>query len=319
MQQESIMSPFERLKLEVCRHAEESAALGRVGESCIDKLSEKNSRVIEQANELKGLMCKTTDEGVIVHQAYPGPHMYGNILWDSGRALAKFFAWGGARQVDPCTLCHKWVGKSILELGAGTGVVGLTLGQFGATVNLTDREPIVLELLKRNIAANALGAQVSSHRLDWGDSSTYLLHQSFDLVIAADVLYEGPQGQLLADVIEAHVPIESRTQVYLSYTYRPQAPFHFLATMLKMGFVVERLEDCKGWAVGSAFGQPAVVYDGTRFVELSDVIVLNAMKAESEAAGFHHIQIFRFFRPSAALCAYPPADQHHTADHVQMP
>mmetsp|Transcript_51416 Transcript_51416/g.88498 ORF Transcript_51416/g.88498 Transcript_51416/m.88498 type:complete len:106 (-) Transcript_51416:640-957(-) len=50
----------------------------------------------------------------------------------------------------------------VLELGAGTGIVGLALARMGAAVTLTDRAPLA-PLLRRNAARNfpAAGARAA--------------------------------------------------------------------------------------------------------------------------------------------------------------
>lgn len=47
-------------------------------------------------------------------------------------------------------------GKKCIELGAGVGLVGLSLASFGAEVTLTDK-PALLSLLRGNVARNWLG------------------------------------------------------------------------------------------------------------------------------------------------------------------
>lgn len=66
-------------------------------------------------------------------------------------------------------------GKSVLELGSGTGIIGLSLAQMGARrVVLTDLEQ-QLPLLRSNIAFNEddhAGCLVSAAALPWGERPT---------------------------------------------------------------------------------------------------------------------------------------------------
>lgn len=99
----------------------------------------------------------------------------------------------------------------ILELGAGTGLVSLTVGKVLQQLNhqgsrhveiiATDYYPSVLENLRGNIEHNlALTGDLSTisitvHALDWSkfDSSEILdgpFEQPFDLVLGADIVYE---------------------------------------------------------------------------------------------------------------------------------
>jgi predicted nicotinamide N-methyase len=92
----------------------------------------------------------------------------------------------------------------VLELGAGTGLVGLTLAvlaklmDVSVTVVCTDYYPSVLENLAANIDANfsAENRSISSHFLDWSsflentDPPPPPLDQPFDLILGADIIYE---------------------------------------------------------------------------------------------------------------------------------
>eukprot|EP00929_Paragymnodinium_shiwhaense_P034546 TRINITY_DN18784_c0_g1_i3.p1 TRINITY_DN18784_c0_g1~~TRINITY_DN18784_c0_g1_i3.p1 ORF type:complete len:241 (+),score=16.82 TRINITY_DN18784_c0_g1_i3:354-1076(+) len=87
----------------------------------------------------------------------------------------------------------------ILELGAGVGLPGLWAAGQGAQVVLSDRQPSVLELLRRNVGLNASLAQpprVSVRELSWGEEVAWLV-SAFDIVIACDVLYEEGAAELL--------------------------------------------------------------------------------------------------------------------------
>lgn len=80
-------------------------------------------------------------------------------------------------------------GKSVLELGSGTGFIGLSLAQLGASrVVLTDL-PQQLPLLRSNIALNEETSNiVSASALPWGEGPAGALGH-FDLIIGCEVTY----------------------------------------------------------------------------------------------------------------------------------
>ena len=81
------------------------------------------------------------------------------------------------------------------QLGAGTGVGGLTAAAFGANVLLSDKAEL-LPLLGVNIEANGLSNNARAVELLWGFEAHYerVLGESegtppFDLIIGSDLLY----------------------------------------------------------------------------------------------------------------------------------
>ncbi len=80
-------------------------------------------------------------------------------------------------------------GKRCIELGAGVGVVGIALRKAGASVMVTDYATEALDFIKLNALQNgiALDERFEVMQLDWRDIR---LAEQFDLVCAADVLYE---------------------------------------------------------------------------------------------------------------------------------
>jgi predicted nicotinamide N-methyase len=101
---------------------------------------------------------------------------YWSVLWRSGMTLARELA--NARLA----------GLRVVELGCGLGVPSLVAARAGADVLASDECPEALELVERNAREN--GLQVATARVDWNAPRALADSGPFDLVLAADVLYE---------------------------------------------------------------------------------------------------------------------------------
>jgi nicotinamide N-methyltransferase len=94
----------------------------------------------------------------------------------------------------------RWLeNKHVLELGSGTGLLGLVAARLGAaSVTLTDL-PSELDLLRANVALNDDDAASSPTRVEplvWGDETGMLqlidrarLPSGFDVVLCCDLVY----------------------------------------------------------------------------------------------------------------------------------
>lgn len=101
---------------------------------------------------------------------------YWSVLWRSGLALGRELS---RRRLD---------GLRVVELGCGIGVPSLAASRSGAAVLATDTSVEALNLLARNASRN--GLHVETARVDWASPDRLLARAPFDLVLAADVLYE---------------------------------------------------------------------------------------------------------------------------------
>jgi len=112
-------------------------------------------------------------------------------LWPAGIALARYVA---ALELG---------GRSVLELGCGLGLPSLAAADRATRVVATDWAPEAVELVAANAARNRLS--VTTAVLRWNAGGDDL--GTFDLVLAADVLYEernaGPLLRLLERVVAA--------------------------------------------------------------------------------------------------------------------
>jgi predicted nicotinamide N-methyase len=108
---------------------------------------------------------------------------YWASLWPSARVLAQ-------------VVCDRSLaGVRVLELGCGLGVPSIAAALEGAQVLATDWAADAIELVGLNAARN--GASLQAARLDWSAPATVVESAPWPLVIAADVLYERRNVDLL--------------------------------------------------------------------------------------------------------------------------
>ncbi|KAG2183440.1 hypothetical protein INT43_006446, partial [Umbelopsis isabellina] len=125
--------------------------------------------------------------------------------------------------------------KRILELGSGTGLVGLVLGAIcnpsGAKeIVITDQLPM-LALMENNITANGLNGIVSAKILDWGTSLPTWMNEKPDIIIASDCVYLEVAFQPLIDTL--FMLSNEKTEIYLCYKRRRKADKRFFVLARK--------------------------------------------------------------------------------------
>ena len=98
------------------------------------------------------------------------------VVWGAAVFLARYLE---RSNVD-------WSATTVHELGAGTGLVGITCGLLGASVTFSDL-PAALPLLKRNVQQN-LGHVCNVQSLRWEEASADLTPA--DWVICCECVYE---------------------------------------------------------------------------------------------------------------------------------
>ncbi|KAH8986361.1 putative methyltransferase-domain-containing protein [Lactarius akahatsu] len=150
----------------------------------------------------------------------------GGIAWPAGEVLACYIARRG----------KALQGLNVLELGSGTGLVGLVAGYFGARVYITDQAPLI-PIMERNIALSNLQSNVTAAELDWSKPLPEHLPQP-DIVLAADCVYFEPAFPLLVATLVALVPPPHESapmapEVLFCYKKRRKADKRFFAILKK--------------------------------------------------------------------------------------
>eukprot|EP00980_Cylindrotheca_fusiformis_P000251 scaffold54_cov110-Cylindrotheca_fusiformis.AAC.9 len=244
-----------------------------------------------------------TDEGIVLYQANPSANssdhhglVWGSVLWPSGISLSKYVVHRYSNNTNTNKILPNKNKKRILELGCGTGIVGLTLVKQlpECSVTLTDAETKLWPLLRRNIEANNLTTstteeddsiitrhqmkrRVTIHELDWRDPSTFLPPNDFDLIVAADVLYSG-MDKLFARALASHLVVSNNNnndnncnEAWVACPFRTDSPLSgFFTACSRLGLEMQRLEDDQGRAVGADLGvDPATAFSNSQFVPIN--------------------------------------------------
>jgi predicted nicotinamide N-methyase len=129
---------------------------------------------------------------------------YWSVLWRSGVELA--------RELDG----EELDGLRVVELGCGLAVPGIAAARAGAEVLATDSDAEALELVAQNARANGVGVETAV--VEWAEPDDLISRAPFDLVLAADVLYERASVALLLSLLPRLGP-----EVWLADPGRPAA------------------------------------------------------------------------------------------------
>jgi predicted nicotinamide N-methyase len=146
-------------------------------------------------------------------------------LWPSALALARYLS------------KRDLAGARVIELGCGVGLPTILALARGARVLATDHYEAALDFTAHNARAN-LGLEPDSALLDWREPDIEGIG-TFDLVIAADVLYERKNAAALADLVPKL--LAPGGEAIFADPSRDEAPV-FLEAVESLGFEAEAEE-----------------------------------------------------------------------------
>lgn len=142
----------------------------------------------------------------------------------------------------------------ILELGTGTGMVGLMCAKLGAReVYMTDYHPSVLQNVARNVQLNNC-QNVQIHKLNFFEIAGLIQRQQetdamddwesepFDIVIGSDLLYEMDHALSLPHVVAKFMKNAFHFLIPLRARYQDEV-VTFESKMAELGFIAIVQED----------------------------------------------------------------------------
>ncbi|XP_017269081.1 protein-lysine methyltransferase METTL21D [Kryptolebias marmoratus] len=173
-------------------------------------------------------------------QCYMGD--VGCVVWDAAIVLAKYLE---TKQFhEPSSGVSVWSGRTVVELGAGTGVVGLMAATLGAQVTVTDLEDLQT-LLRVNIQENQAlikSGSITAKVLKWGDDVAEFLPPP-DYILMADCIY---YEQSIVPLVESLKLLSGpETCIICCYEQRteginPEVEKQFFE-LLQQNFIFERI------------------------------------------------------------------------------
>jgi predicted nicotinamide N-methyase len=177
----------------------------------------------------------------------------GTRVWDSAILMSKWFE---KMQHETNFLS----GKRVIELGSGTGLLGLICAKLGASLVVLTDLPVLLQTMQQNIERNQLQQQCVARALNWNDAQGVesLLKEfgTFDYVVASDVLvFAGDARKPFLHTTVVATTEKQQQPVGLLYTIRAFAdPKH---TLILMGCGLNR----QGFIDGFYNNPPTDLFD----------------------------------------------------------
>lgn len=175
--------------------------------------------MVDQKNRVEATLETFTREVRLDHLKRPliisqqSPSDVGGVVWDGALVLANFISKFKEDFMRDVT---------VVELGTGTGLVGLTCATFPAKkVILTDFAKFK-ELVEKNINENRelLRAPCQFATLDWNHPEELVLDEKPKVVIASECIYYGDAIQPLVNTL--NYISGPNTRIFISFEFRPQ-------------------------------------------------------------------------------------------------
>ncbi|KAK8850368.1 hypothetical protein IAR55_004286 [Kwoniella newhampshirensis] len=167
----------------------------------------------------------------------------GGIAWPAGEVLSRYLAYRHTNHPE------KLRGKQVIELGSGTGLVGIATAMLEPTseVWVTDQS-MLLDLMEVNVRLNLDDLSrdnVHVAELNWGEPiPDSIAVKEASVILAADCVYFEPAFPLLVETLCDLAPVDKKVEILFCWKKRRKADKRFFA-MLRKHFDQEIVLDDK--------------------------------------------------------------------------
>jgi predicted nicotinamide N-methyase len=151
--------------------------------------------MIRRVENIDKLIETISDEEFKEDERFP----YWAEIWPSSIALSEYVL----ENKD------EFSGRKILELGCGLGLVGIVLTSIGSDVVFTDHDSYALQFTQENFYRN-FKRPASVELLDWRDPGG---RQSFDIIVAADIIYEKRWLEPVLNVLDKKLATDGKAYI----------------------------------------------------------------------------------------------------------
>jgi len=116
----------------------------------------------------------------------------GHKLWPAAQIFSKWI-------LDNQNI---FIGKSVIEVGAGPGLASIIVAEFASEVITTDYLPIILRMAEINAQLNKKD-NIKVKKLNWEEiANGEIPDMKCDIIIGTDVIYEIPLAEQLAHTLD---------------------------------------------------------------------------------------------------------------------
>jgi predicted nicotinamide N-methyase len=216
-----------------------NSGAGVVFQTALREADDATSQFFELANTDTVRYETRTGTVIDIRQDRNNNTHTGGIIWETAFLLAMYLE---NHVLNTSKAKRTAQPLSVLEVGAGCGLLGLVIAHGGHQVVLTEH-PDALGNLQRNVVANRgtlpTKASATAAQLRWGvrediDAVTSLGTGTFDMIVGTDVVYQAELVEPLLQTISAFS--SSKSVVWLCLQERCAAAHKRLMELLPVFF-----------------------------------------------------------------------------------